>query len=182
MLGRLGNANYALEEATNCLDDLQRSVSILDEAKTVIREIGAECQESAQRQIDNVVTRCLQAVFGENAYRFCLRFETKRGQTEASAVLLDENNNELSPTDAVGGGVLDVVAFALRLACLALMRPRPSQVLILDEPFRFLSTQYRENTKELLTELAQELQIQMIMVTHIPEFMDMENVIEIHRT
>jgi len=178
-VGKLGNAQLAIDTATSNLSEVQDHLRHLENAKIIIREIGAECQEMAQRRIDNVVTKCLQAVFGTHAYRFRLNFETKRGQTEASAVLVDAYGNELSPTDAVGGGVLDIVAFGLRLGCLALMRPRPAQVLVLDEPFRFLSKQYRGNVRKLLTELSEELGIQIVMVTHIPEFMDMESVIEI---
>lgn len=178
-VGKLGNAQEAVNAATSNLLEVQDHLGHLENAKIIIREIGAECQETAQRRIDNVVTKCLQAVFGTHAYQFRLNFETKRGQTEASAVLIDSHGNQLSPTDAVGGGVLDVVVFGLRLGCLALMRPRPAQVLILDEPFRFLSKQYRRNVRKLLTELSEELEIQIVMVTHIPEFMDMENTIEI---
>jgi DNA repair exonuclease SbcCD ATPase subunit len=148
-------------------------------AKEVIRQIGAECQETAQAQINTVVTRCLQAVFGSESYQFRLVFELKRGQTEARAVLIDAQGNELDPVQSVGGGILDVVTFGLRLACLALMRPRPAQVLILDEPFRFLSEQYRENVKRLMVELSEELGIQIILVTHISEFMDVGHLITV---
>jgi DNA repair exonuclease SbcCD ATPase subunit len=106
-------------------------------------------------------------------------FELKRGQTEARAVLIDAQGNELDPVQSVGGGILDVVTFGLRLACLALMRPRPAQVLILDEPFRFLSEQYRENVKRLMVELSEELGIQIILVTHISEFMDVGHLITV---
>lgn len=170
---------FSIKNAKEKLIQCREMHALLQSAGTIIREIGAECQEMAQRRIDNVVTKCLQAVFGKDSYRFTLVFETKRGQTEARATLIDSNGNMLNPTESVGGGVLDIAAFGLRLACLALMKPRPAQVLVLDEPFRFVSKEYRENVKQLLVELSDQLGIQIIMVTHIDTFMDMENVVRI---
>ena len=90
-----------------------------------------------------------------------------------------ESEAELDPLQSCGGGILDVAAFGLRLACLMLQRPQPARVLILDEPFRFVSSHYRSNVRALLSELSQEMGVQIIMVTHIEEFMDFENRIEV---
>lgn len=70
---------------------------------------------------------------------------------------------------AAGGGVVDVAAFALRVSCLMLHRPRLSKVVVLDEPFRFVSAEYQENVGRMLEELASDLDLQVIMVTHNEE-------------
>jgi len=41
--------------------------------------------------------------------------------------------------------------------------------LILDEPFRFLSIEYRPKIRELIQQLSEELDFQFIMVTHAQE-------------
>lgn len=171
-------ATSLLDAATD-LRDKQESLEDLLEAKALVQEAALFCQTSCQEKISHIVTRCLEAVFGESAYRFELKFEEKRNQTEATALLVDSDGNELSPTDGVGGGVLDVAAFGLRLACLVLQRPAPAKVLVLDEAFRNLSFAYRPNAAQMLVELASDFGVQLILVTHFAEFSQVGKVLEI---
>ena len=39
----------------------------------------------------------------------------------------------------------------------------------MDEPFKFVSEEYRENVRVLLEQLSKEMSIQFIFVTHIQE-------------
>jgi DNA repair exonuclease SbcCD ATPase subunit len=71
--------------------------------------------------------------------------------------------------NSTGGGVVDVASFALRVACLILHRPRLSKVMVLDEPFKFVSAQYRDRVRTMLERLSQDLDMQIIMVSHIDE-------------
>jgi DNA repair exonuclease SbcCD ATPase subunit len=137
-------------------------------AQKLVQEVAEQVQTRAHQQIASVVTRCLKAVFGDDAYEFKIRFSQKRGRTEAQ-LLFVRDGLEIEPTEAAGGGVIDVAAFALRLACLVLIRPQKRKLLVLDEPFRFLSQEFRPAVRELLETLARETGIQMIVVTHIPE-------------
>lgn len=148
---------------------LQARAEAILSASALVRELSLKAQTSCQERIASVVTRCLESVFGESKYRFKLLFEEKRNQTEARCVLLDAEGNEYDPLSDNGGGVVDVVCFGLRLACLMLIKPRPERVLILDEPFQALSAEYRPNLIALLEKLCNEFQMQVIMVTHIPE-------------
>lgn len=148
------------------------------DALAVLQAISLECQSKCQTKISDVVTRCLHAVFPDAKYTFKLMFEEKRNQTEARCVLLDAQGNEYDPVEATGGGVMDVVSFGLRIACLMLQRPVPRKTLVLDEPWKFLSKQYRGNMMSLVESLATELGIQFILVTHVPDFVR-GNVIEV---
>lgn len=70
-----------------------------------------------------------------------------------------------------GGGVVDVAAYALRVACLNLSRPKKRQVLILDEPFKAVhSPVYRKRLRDLIWKLSDEMGIQHIIVTGITDF------------
>ncbi len=62
--------------------------------------------------------------------------------------------------------MIDVAAFALRVSCLMLHRPRLNRVVIIDEPFRFVSVQYQDNVREMLEGLSKDLGIQIVFVTH----------------
>ena len=138
-----------------------------EEAQRIIQTIAATIQEEAHSKIAGVVSRCLESIFDE-PYEFKITFERKRGKTEARLSFI-RDDMEIDPLSASGGGVVDVAAFALRLACLVLSVPRKRRTLILDEPFKFLSKDYRGNTKQMLEILSVEMEVQFIMVTHIPE-------------
>jgi DNA repair exonuclease SbcCD ATPase subunit len=137
------------------------------EAQRIIQTIASSIQEEAHSKIAGVVSRCLESIFDE-PYEFKITFERKRGKTEARLSFI-RDDMEIDPLSASGGGVVDVAAFALRLACLVLATPKKRKTLILDEPFKFLSKDYRENTKQMMEILSAEMGVQFIMVTHIPE-------------
>lgn len=137
------------------------------EAQKIVQAIAEAIQQEAHGRIAGVVSRCLAAVF-EDPYEFRIVFEQSRGRTEARLVFA-RDGVEVNPIDSSGGGVVDVAAFALRLSCLMLSRPARRRVVVMDEPFRFVSKAYRPAVAMLLMQLAKELQVQFIIVTHFPE-------------
>lgn len=139
----------------------------VSEASAILQEVSRVVQETIHSRLTNVVTRCLQAVFDES-YEFDVQFENKRGQTEAS-FRLKRNGRSMDMMSSCGGGVIDIASFALRLVCLCMMRKRKRMLVVLDEPFRFLSAEYREKARDLILVLAKELKVQFIIVTHIQE-------------
>lgn len=172
---RLAKDRLAMEETALIL--AQTKVTQTSEAQHIVQTVAEEVQRHAHSQIAGIVTRCLEGVFGDDAYQFEIQFDRKRGKTEAKFVFLREGK-EIDPIDAAGGGVVDVAAFALRLAALMLVRPQPRKLLVLDESFRFLSAKYRPAVRVLLEQLAKDLGVQIIMVTHSAELV-IGNILEI---
>ncbi len=136
-----------------------------EEAQKILQAVAESVQKIAHDKIANVVSRCLEAVFDE-PYKFIIDFERKRGKTEAN-LTFERDGLSMDPLSASGGGVVDVAAFALRLACLLLTRPPLKRILLLDEPFRFVSNSYRPRIRSLLESLSDEMNVQFIIVTHI---------------
>lgn len=135
-------------------------------ALELIREAALITQSGIEEGVSLLVTRTLEAVFGEGAYEFRLRFVEKRNSTEAE-VFFVRGEEEISPMDASGGGAVDVASFGLRLV-FWMLRGK-GDVLILDEPFRFLSREHLERASEMVKTLADDLGVQVIMVTHSEE-------------
>ena len=135
------------------------------EAQKTCQAVAEYVQGAAHANIAKIVSRCLEAVFDE-PYEFKVVFEQKRGRTEARLVF-ERDGLTVDPMTASGGGVVDVASFALRLACLMLARPAGRRVLIMDEPFRFVSADYRPRVRAMVTGLASEMGVQFIIVTHI---------------
>jgi ABC-type molybdenum transport system ATPase subunit/photorepair protein PhrA len=138
------------------------------DAQEILQYLAQAVQQQAHQKISEVVSLCLSAVFGEDAYQFGIEFQRKRGKTEA-VLKFKRGDLAADPLSATGGGVVDVAAFALRISCLMLHRPRLSRIVVLDEPFKFVSVQYREKVRTMLEELAVDLKIQIIQVTHSEE-------------
>lgn len=145
----------------------EEEVTNVEQAQALVQTVAQQIQQQVHRHIASVVSRCLEAVFDE-PYEFQIIFEQRRGRTEAELVFVRDGLT-IDPMLASGGGVVDVASFALRLACLLLTRPPLQRVLVLDEPFKFVSAEYRDRLRMLLEMLAKEMQVQIIMVTHIPE-------------
>lgn len=150
------------------LEQLKHKREVYEQAAQLFKDLSTKAQEQFHVRIMQIVTYCLREVFGEDAYEFKIIFEQKRNQVEATMVFL-RGGEMFDPVSAAGGGCLDVAAFALRLAVLYMTRRSTRSVMILDEPFRYLSVEYRPKIAALLEKLATEFDFQFIMVTHIPE-------------
>jgi len=154
-------------------EDLKKSKTHLthvEEAQNITQQIAQTIQQQAHDKIAGVVSRCLEAVFDDANYGFKIDFEKKRGKAEAKLILLKDGNEIPDPLEADSGGVIDIAALALRLSCLVLTKPKLRRALIMDEPFKNVSPNYRENVRTLLEKLSKEFKIQFIMVTHEIEF------------
>jgi DNA repair exonuclease SbcCD ATPase subunit len=136
-------------------------------ALEIARGIAEVLQRDAHTRIAVLVTRCLSAVFGDEAYEFRIITEQKRNRTEARAVFV-RDGEEFDALSSIGGGVVDVAAFALRVAVILAQDP-VRRLLILDEPMKFVSAEYRPQVRALLETLADELDVQIVLVTHISD-------------
>jgi DNA repair exonuclease SbcCD ATPase subunit len=112
-----------------------------------------------------LVSIALAAVFPD-PYAFVLRFVKRREKTEADLIFV-KDGNEGSPMDVSGGGPLDVASFALRTATWAIKPTR--NVLILDEPGKYISRDLQSKFSEMIKYLSVKLELQFLIVSHIPE-------------
>jgi DNA repair exonuclease SbcCD ATPase subunit len=147
----------ALDELLNDIIESQRH------AQYVISGI----QERVHSRIAGVVSSCLATVF-DRPYKFKMLFERKRNRTEARCIF-ERDGLRVDPMTASGGGMVDVAAFALRLAGLLLRKPTPRKIIVMDEPFKFVSAEWRDNVRLLMDKLAADFGVQLIQVTHIEE-------------
>jgi len=166
-LARLDSVRNRCSDEKRALAVVDAHLAALEEAQVLAQEVAQRIQSKAHAQIADIVTKCLEAVFDE-PYTFHILFERKRGRTEAK-LTFKRDGTECDPLTASGGGVVDVAAFALRVACLMLARPALHRVLILDEPFRFVSPDLRYRVRHLLETLTVEMGVQVVMVTHDPQ-------------
>lgn len=159
-----------LKEEKQNLKEAQLHLINTEEAQTITQHVAEGVQQQAHARISKVVSSCLETVFdGEERYGFKIRFERKRGKTDAVLILIKDGHEVDDPMEADSGGALDVASFALRLSSIVLSKPRLRKFIAMDEPFKFVSPIYRNNVKLMLEGLAKDFGFQLIMVTHIKE-------------
>lgn len=158
------------------LQETRQKLNHIDQSRSIMQLVAEGVQATAHKQITNIVSKCLETIF-EDPYEFLIKFEQKRGKTEANLIFI-RDGNEIDPIYSSGGGVLDVASFALRLACLVLSKPKKRKILIMDEPYKMLSVEYLDRVAQLLKLMSEELDVQFIIVTH-SKFLKIGKVIEI---
>lgn len=153
-----------VEEETRSLEEARTLLQNTQYAQKLCLEIAETLQQSAHQQVAEIVTRCLRAIFGEDSYEFGIEFTQKRGKTEARIFLKKGDLIITDPLNEAGGGVCDVISFALRVACILLSRPQRRKLLVLDECFRGVRGRvYQERVGSLIEGLAQETGIQFLI-------------------
>lgn len=163
--------NKDIEQYTVKKENLNNELKILEQSQAFLQKIAQETQQHLKFQVEDIVNLALETCFpGE--YNFNINFNISRGKTEAELVFLDQKTKrEIDPMNASGGGVVDLTSFALRIACYALENGTDN-VIILDEPFRFLSRDLQNRAGEILKILSKRMNLQIIMVSHIGEIIN----------
>jgi len=156
----------SLESKEQELAVLKKYNGDLQKARVIVAEAGKYTQSYLKNYIESMVTTALQAVFEED-YQFIIDFDIKRNKPEAK-ISLKLRGEETDPKDSCGGGVLDIASFALRVVLWSIENPKSSNVIILDECFKFLHGKM-ENASQLLKKLSKDLNIQFIIVSQLDE-------------
>src|SRR3990167_5630690 len=138
----------------------------LQKARILIANAGQHTQTFLKSFIEEMITTALQAVFEED-YQFVIDFDIKRNKPEAK-ISLKLRGEETDPKDSCGGGILDIVSFTLRIVLYSIQNPKTNNVIILDEPFKYLHGRM-ENAMKMVKDLSKKLNIQFIIVSQIPE-------------
>ena len=152
------------------LKSLSRSLKNTEAAQLIIQTVARQTQDELKFHISDIVSAALAAVF-DDPYEFEVDFVIKRGKTECEMYFV-RGGERTDPMDASGGGAVDVASFALRIACWSISQPKPNNTIILDEPFRFLSSELQPKAGEMLKMLSEKLGLQFIIVTHNNDLID----------
>lgn len=146
------------------LKEKGRSLRQHEQAKEIIRTVGLSTQQQLQISISDITSLALEAVFPD-PYSLEVSFIQRRNKTECDLYFV-RDGNKVDPLTASGVGAVDVAAFALRIASWSMSTPHSNNVIILDEPFRFLSENYQEQAGLMLKEISKKLGIQFLIISH----------------
>ena len=154
---------------------IQEKYANLVKARWILTEVVKETQIRFKAKVESLTTMAIQSVF-DRPFKFVLEFERKRNKLECRPVVM-EGESEFVPKDDMGGGIIDVISFALRVVLWSLQQPRSRNTLILDEPMKYVGKgELLDRAGQMLREVSHSLGIQLILVTHEPQLADIADI------
>lgn len=174
---RKGNRDRLLSEKATLEGNKREVLTQLDlKNKTAefLRALGNYAREQVKAQLEYTVSHALRFIFKEDI-EFKIEYRVSRGRPEATFYVVSEYKDQRTketttvknePQDSRGGGVVDVVSIALRIALAEAFGVKGP--IIMDEPAKHLSKDYIPAFAEFLRLVSRQLNRQIIMITHNP--------------
>lgn len=169
------------ENSNAKLSDLIHKREIYRKSIELLNLVQLATNNKIKEGFKNIVSYALKYVYNDN-YNFELEFG-RRGNLQE----LDFNietptcKSPFDPMDTSGGGVLNIVSLALRVAILELHKPKIEGFLVLDEPFAQINGKENlEQAGKFLTAINKRIKRQIICVTNGNQLLNMaDNIIEV---
>lgn len=156
----------AYQEEKSALEDV---ISLYFKVNEIYKKAAEYARENSKLTIENIVSRALQAIFQDNM-EFKIELAEKGNKPAADFLVSSTWENDFvitnDPQEARGGGIVDIISLALRIALMETCRIPKSVPLVLDEPAKHVSDEYISNVAAFLHEVIKAFERQIIMVTH----------------
>ncbi|MCK0470830.1 ATP-binding protein [Halalkalibacter sp. APA_J-10(15)] len=150
------------------LDSYFKTIDTYEKARLLLQQSAEYAREQAKQQIETLVTNALQYIFGP-LFSFQIEIDEHGTRPIAEFYVVSEYEGikvKTKPQDARGGGVVDIVTLALRVALIETIHPKREGPLLLDEPGKHVSGEYVHALFEFLKSLSTMFNRQIIMITH----------------
>ena len=152
----------------------------LDNEKELSQLTSAGARKVAVEKFSKIVTAGLRAIMQDRS-EFIVLLTTKRNIPNATFKIKTrvlDRYIELDPIESKGGGIIDITALALRISVIEAFRQKGS--IFFDEPLKHLSPLYRQSASEFIRQVSENLNKQIIVITHTKELADAaHNMIEL---
>lgn len=152
------------EKLEKLLLELNEEFKDISEAQDVMNLVGVLGQSEFSEIIECLVTQSLQHVFGPD-YSFQIVNQIVRNQSETQFYVVI-NGLQYSLEEELGGGVLDVVSFALRVVFWLISVEKTEPIMFFDEPLKYISADRLDSVGKMLKGVSELLGLQIIMVSH----------------
>nr|WP_296153416.1 ATPase [uncultured Peptoniphilus sp.] len=157
-----------LKKQRDSLEIVESKEKLLNGVVILLQKAADYSRNQATHQIEDIVTQSIAYIM-QNSSKFTVDLLEKRGLPIAEFYVKSDYGDysvKTKPELSRGGGVVDIVSLALRIAFLENHRPKIEGPLFLDEPGKHISNDYIFNMGEFLKECSRLFNRQIIMVTH----------------
>ncbi len=169
--GERNKVQATLSKTNQKVTEKKQELVYHEQAREIIRNVGVRTQSQLSYHISDISTLALESIFSD-PYRLEVEFIQRRNKTECD-LFFNRDGMQINPLSAAGGGVIDVASFALRVASWSMQKPRSRSTLLLDEPFKHLSTALLPHASAMLKQISERLGLQIILITHTDELSTM---------
>lgn len=165
-LGKLEAITASLQACRSRVQELELNQDTVEKSSLFLQSLSDTARVQIVEKISGLVTEVLQAVKDKNL-TFKMELGTERGQPDLTFFVVDSiAGKEMDVLESCGGGVADLVSFALRVSLLLKWKPSLERVLICDEQLKFVSVQDQELAGEFIRKLSEQLGLQIIFISH----------------
>ncbi|MEB1810164.1 MAG: ATP-binding protein [Bacillaceae bacterium] len=157
-----------LREKLNALEQFYETKDTYEKARVLLQQSAEYAREQAKQQIESLVTNALQFIFGP-LFEFQIEIEEQGNKPVAEFYVVSDYEGikvKTKPQEARGGGVVDIVTLALRVALIETTQPKMDGPILLDEPGKHVSGEYVLYLYEFLKSISTMFDRQIIMITH----------------
>lgn len=154
------------ESLTKEIIELKNSVDLYTKASLVIKHLLDTMVRDEINKMAGLVTYGLKAVFDDQDLAFKPVISKKNDRIYIELKTL--NNGVEEEFGTFGGSVAVVESFLLRIICM--LKMKLARLILLDESFAAVGAEYIPNTSKLIGELSNKLNLDILLVTHEPEF------------
>lgn len=174
----LGEARAVLSRGKELENEILRLTTeneTLEQVAVLLNSLGEERQAQAQGTIETLVTEGLQTIFDDSLTFHIV--STQKAKTSGIEFVvrsaLSTTAVETPVMEARGGGLSATIGFLLRTVVMLLSASeRRENLLVLDETFAHVSAEYLESLGQFLRQIVDRSGIQILLVTHQPEFLE----------
>lgn len=170
LLRRRGRMESLLEEInrkTEQIKEITETQMVLEQVEQLFTEVDRYARSESKIVIERLVTSALTLVF-ESDLEFEIELPENKSEAEFYVKSTYGGTQQVrnQPGNARGGGVVDVIALALRVALLESIKPRIGGPLVLDEPGKHVSAEFSGQIVDFLNTVCASFGRQIILVTH----------------
>lgn len=138
--------------------------------RIILQKISETARERARTRLESTMTSALQYTFGPE-FSAEIEMGASAGKPVADVYIVTDYGNgniiRTKPQDSRGGGIIDIISIALRIAMIQLHSDPPiNGPIILDEPGKHVSADYSIKLAEFLKFISTQFKKQIIFVTH----------------
>jgi ATPase subunit of ABC transporter with duplicated ATPase domains len=162
-------ASASVERLRTRAAEAQQELDIVTQSDVVLRALLQQRTDAAFGEVEQLLTRGLQTVFGPEWEAVRIVCSQKLGRLWGELRFVHEGV-EAPPLDAFGGGAMALADFLLRLLVVRRMKLAP--VLVLDEPFSHVSASALPALARFLRLLVDKLDLTIVLVTHQPKLIE----------
>lgn len=186
---KLRHSSIRLESYRDLLKNQYSDLESSEEKAKYSAELHQKCVEIFKRWLEDALdknvhamaelaTSGLRHIISDQKLTFKVKQEMKYNRLSMRFVLEQERNDgviiEGDPINSYGGGAVVIISLILRLAVMA--RMKMANLLLLDESMVALANAYVPACASFMRQLSEQTGINILMVTHNPEFLSYANV------